>query len=886
MDLVKRGRQKVTVGDCVSINSDFFGEVYAKAVGVERIIGRVTKVNGIRDFDVVWDYDDDDETKHMNLEKVTLEARDTPKQQLKKANPSPTVITADDFQPSEQGTSKEASTSHALLVEDFDTVADDNMYILLSNDKRLFLAKMYSAPPGTIVHHRALLESERKFLITEVLDTTWDGFKEDTMCVGSFIAWKVKDTAVVVENEEVASKKTKKRKFVLKLNLKEKVREEEEDDEEEEQEESKTDESSEDEYVERIKRVGRRNARRGGKKGVGKTTKKKQEVKRRKIEKERQKKVGEQQEKAQENVQEKTVEDRSNRRKKSLGNANRGKRVENIINNKDKDKEDTVSSSSESDDDEEDKDEKKKAEKLEEQKSKWKEGGWTIDPCERHSFGPKLHLEAYEMVDELGYLLHFLPVSYIQDVIIPAANDLGLKNVANFQIISYEEFIIFLCLVYSMEIVKLPERRMYWRDNQSDLFPNMEFGKHMSRNRFEEILAYLQFSFAEDKTQQVLDFLEAVNKNLDAAVSAGQYVCIDESMIKAFHHDLPGKIKIKRKPRPIGNEVKDMSDATSMIVIRMELYEGKDPMSTKEYVKEYGATCATTLRLAESIKSSGRIVIGDSWFGSVKTVVQLRKIGLYAIMLVKTAHALFPKELLNSHKLARGEWVGYTSTVDDVELMATSFQDLKKKQFVSTCESVVPGKPRVTKHHGNVARPKVAETYLKHADSIDKHNSFRTGSLGLEDVLHTHSPHLRMFFGLTGFLFTNAYLAFRFFKPEQKDLKHLSFKMALAESMIKFQLATRVSLRLPVAVAIAPNVDEIHKLVKLPYQKPCYYCRHGYPVSQKINTTFKCSAPSCKMPIHKPHFVLRKKDGTTKELDCWKLHITHGKPQFRRVMNE
>ena len=44
---------------------------------------------------------------------------------------------------------------------------------------------------------------------------------------------------------------------------------------------------------------------------------------------------------------------------------------------------------------------------------------------------------------------------------------------------------------------------------------------------------------------------------------------------------------------------------------------------------------------------TGRIVVGDSWFGSVKTCIQLLKLnGLYFIGLVKTAHKGYPKEKL------------------------------------------------------------------------------------------------------------------------------------------------------------------------------------------------------------------------------------------------
>ena len=46
----------------------------------------------------------------------------------------------------------------------------------------------------------------------------------------------------------------------------------------------------------------------------------------------------------------------------------------------------------------------------------------------------------------------------------------------------------------------------------------------------------------------------------------GEVLCIDESMIKAFHRNLAGKMKIIRKPRPVGNELKTVCDGKSEIV--------------------------------------------------------------------------------------------------------------------------------------------------------------------------------------------------------------------------------------------------------------------------------------------------------------------------------
>jgi len=120
--------------------------------------------------------------------------------------------------------------------------------------------------------------------------------------------------------------------------------------------------------------------------------------------------------------------------------------------------------------------------------------------------------------------------------------------------------------------------------------------------------------------------------------------------------DLTGKVKIIRKPRPVGNEIKDISDARTHIVVRLELNEGRQRMQEKEFVPEYGATTATVLRLTKDFQGTGRTVIADSyWFGSVKSAAELMKVGLYSIMVVKTAHKNFPRELLNETELERGE---------------------------------------------------------------------------------------------------------------------------------------------------------------------------------------------------------------------------------------
>ena len=123
------------------------------------------------------------------------------------------------------------------------------------------------------------------------------------------------------------------------------------------------------------------------------------------------------------------------------------------------------------------------------------------------------------------------------------------------------------------------------------MFPALDFGKIMDLCCFEDFLNVWQLSDSDEMDQHVLDFTEALNTNLKTAMRAGNVLCVDESMIKAYHKGLNGKIKIIR------NELKTVSDAATHIMLHMELHEPKEDMAEKEYVKEYGATTACSLRL-------------------------------------------------------------------------------------------------------------------------------------------------------------------------------------------------------------------------------------------------------------------------------------------------
>ena len=76
-----------------------------------------------------------------------------------------------------------------------------------------------------------------------------------------------------------------------------------------------------------------------------------------------------------------------------------------------------------------------------------------MDPNEHQPYGPKLNLQVFEVFDELGCLIKFLPMDYIHNVIIH--NQVGCRR-QSFKDLSLKELMKFLGLMCGMEIVKMP----------------------------------------------------------------------------------------------------------------------------------------------------------------------------------------------------------------------------------------------------------------------------------------------------------------------------------------------------------------------------------------------------------------------------------------------
>lgn len=130
---------------------------------------------------------------------------------------------------------------------------------------------------------------------------------------------------------------------------------------------------------------------------------------------------------------------------------------------------------------------------------------------------------------------------------------------------------------------------------------------------------------------------------------------------------LPHVTRIRRKPKPVGAEIKCCADGESGIMLRLEIQKGAAAMAHAEFTDQYQANTALTLRLLKPWFNTGRLVHADSAFASKGTAVAIMCHGLQFIGLVKTAYREFPKFYFDtwaSTNPARGSTVALETEVN------------------------------------------------------------------------------------------------------------------------------------------------------------------------------------------------------------------------------
>ena len=400
----------------------------------------------------------------------------------------------------------------------------------------------------------------------------------------------------------------------------------------------------------------------------------------------------------------------------------------------------------------------------------------------------------HEDVTEVEVFRAFMPLDreYLLDIIRVNADEDGDKRV-------WEAWHVDAALAVLFGGAQFKEGTDLWATKRVGMMPPPDFGRQLSLDRFQRIQRYWGRGLPEERRAlkqnpwaQIDPWVRGFNAARLREIKVGSCLTPDEMMFewrgKSGYGGLPHMSYIKRKPKPLGTELKSVCEGTMGICVHLEIQKGKIAMARKKYHSQYGASTACTVRLCAALKLSdanevpplARCVFADSWFASVKTVLALRnELGLHFTGPVKTATANFPIEQMR-HTLAtmnRGEHI-VLKCLDVPNLWAVGWHDHHFKCYVTSHGVTTPGKPAPKRRQdidGNnflksVPRPHLIAKYQGEMGYVDRHNQFRQGYLHLPKIWKTNRWQTRIQFELLGLTMVDAFLACRAQMPKWQNL--------------------------------------------------------------------------------------------------------------------
>jgi hypothetical protein len=96
-----------------------------------------------------------------------------------------------------------------------------------------------------------------------------------------------------------------------------------------------------------------------------------------------------------------------------------------------------------------------------------------------HSVKAKFTLSIKLSASPADYFLHFLPMEYINEVVIRNINTHALSVIDSWVSVTFLEYLTWMALLMNMTVMHHVDKRAYWHMGSSHLFPNIDFTEYM-----------------------------------------------------------------------------------------------------------------------------------------------------------------------------------------------------------------------------------------------------------------------------------------------------------------------------------------------------------------------------------------------------------------------
>ena len=427
------------------------------------------------------------------------------------------------------------------------------------------------------------------------------------------------------------------------------------------------------------------------------------------------------------------------------------------------------------------------------------------------------------------------------------------RRLAKFTDVTRHEMKAYFGIRIIMGIVRLPSIALYW--STDDFFGNVGIKKVMTKNRFEEINAFLHFNDSTrepargtdgfDRLYKVRPVIDYVKGNFLSNFQPSKNISVDEGMI-AYKGRVSFRQYMPQKPTKYGIKVWMAADSSNGYILNFNTYLGKEVGQTLTH----GLGYRVVTRLVQPFMNKNHHIFFDNFFSSVRLVEHLEAQDTFACGTVRVNRKGIPNAAKT--KLKPGEKV----VRQKGNLVFTKWHDKRDVCILSTnCSPIEPD--FVVQRRGqnvNVSKPAVVGLYNSHMGGVDLNDQLRQYyNIGRS----SYKWYKYLFWFLIDVSICNSFILFNHHKVStgQTKCKQVAFRTLLAKQLIAGFCSDGSGKRKKIdSLSLDPLNAVKHFIVKIKGRKRgCVQCKRKGDKTAKnraIETTFEClqcGVALCKM---------------------------------------
>jgi hypothetical protein len=321
-----------------------------------------------------------------------------------------------------------------------------------------------------------------------------------------------------------------------------------------------------------------------------------------------------------------------------------------------------------------------------------------------------------------------------------------------------------------------------------------------------------------DKMHQTRWLVESIRGACQREWNLGQFVTVDETMVRYKGTYCPARQYMPKKPEKWGIKMWCLADSVTRYIANFDIYCGK-MISTLENSRPSRAEASlgstVVMDLMRGLEGKNHVVTMDNFFTSVGLFRDLERRGIYATGTVRSNRVGLPPDLTNTKefkKRAQGEldWAMHESR----RMCAAIWKDKQPVLLLSThAPPITSGDPAdctVPRRNGatqlDIRTSPVLKEYTKNMRGVDVADHLQGNYTSLT---RTHKWWHRVFHFLLDLTTVNMYIMYleilKQLGKSEEALTHLQFQHGLCQALTWRWEGTN-----PVGVSHLPWLPKIH----------------------------------------------------------------------------